>query len=470
MEGTILVDRYQIQELLGSGGSGQTFEGLDLQTQQPVAIKILSLRRATDWKAIELFEREAKTLAQLDHSAIPKYIDFFRAEIDREETFCIVQQLAPGKPLASWLTEGYAFSNREIQQIAEQMLDILIYLQSFAPPIIHRDIKPYNVLRTESGIIYLVDFGAVRDSYHQTITGGSTLVGTYGYMAPEQFRGRAVLATDLYGLGATLINLLTGIDPADLPQKNMRLDFRDRLRTKPIFTNWLERMVEPIPEDRFADARQALQQLTDGNQLLKTARPRQPIARLSSDNNLLRISIPPIWLSSRPSKKNLIVILPLLSIVSFSCWLIMVAALPIELLFLLCLLLIPSIPALFCWIYAYLLGVATRQEITLDKDHLKISNFVGSMKVQEKYLRVEAIGTIDTIDIRKNKFEIFGQGIRISSARFPYSYSANSASKFGNFLDREEQLWLAGEVDERLQSYQAQNGIGNPSKYDPLDW
>jgi eukaryotic-like serine/threonine-protein kinase len=466
MEGTILVDRYQIQALLGSGGSGQTFQGSDLQTQQPVAIKILSLRRATDWKAIELFEREAKTLAQLNHPAIPKYIDFFRAEVDREETFCIVQQLAPGKPLATWLAEGYAFSNKEIQQIAEQILDILIYLQSFAPPIIHRDIKPYNALRTESGIIYLVDFGAVRDSYHQTITGGSTLVGTYGYMAPEQFRGRAVLATDLYGLGATLINLLTGIDPADLPQKNMHLDFRDRLQTKPVFMNWLERMVEPIPEDRFADARQALQQLTDGTQLLKAARPRRPIARLSSDNDLLRISIPPIWLSSRPSKKNLIAILPLLSIVSFSCWLIVVASLPVTFLLVLCMVLIPSIPALLCWIYTYLLGVATRQEITLDKDHLKVSNFVGSMKVQEKYLRVEAIGTID---VHKNKFEIFGQGIRINSALFPYSYSANSASKFGNFLDCEEQLWLAGEVEERLRSYQIQYGISNPSKFDPLD-
>jgi eukaryotic-like serine/threonine-protein kinase len=451
MKGTILVDRYQIQNLLGAGGSGQTFEGLDLQNQQPVAIKILSLRRATDWKAIELFEREAKTLAQLDHPAIPKYIDFFRAEIDQEETFCIVQQLAPGKPLATWLAEGYAFSNREIQSIAEQVLDILIYLQSFAPPIIHRDIKPYNVLRTESGIIYLVDFGAVRDSYHQTITGGSTLVGTYGYMAPEQFRGRAVLATDLYGLGATTINLLTGIDPADLPQKNMRLNFRGRLQTKPNFTGWLERMVEPIPEDRFVDARQALQQLIDGGQLLKAPRPRQPISQLSSDNDLLRISIPPIWLGSRPSKKTLLTILPFLSIFIFSCWLIVVASLPIFLFLILCVLLIPLIPALFYWTYTYLLGVATRQEITLDEEHLKISNFVGSMKVRKKYLRVEAIGAVKAC---KNKFEIFGQGIEIDSALFPYPYSGNSVPKFGNFLDREEQLWLAGELEERLRIWQ----------------
>jgi eukaryotic-like serine/threonine-protein kinase len=209
VEGTTLQDRYQIIELLGAGGTGKTYRGLDLQHRQPVAIKILSLRGAADWKAIELFEREAKTLAQLEHPAIPKYIDFLRIAIDDEETFCIVQQLAPGKSLTTWLEEGTLLTHLEVKQIAKNVLEILIYLQSFTPPIIHRDLKPQNILRDDSGNIYLVDFGAVRDSYHQTITGGSTLVGTYGYMAPEQFRGRAVLATDLYGLGATLINLIS---------------------------------------------------------------------------------------------------------------------------------------------------------------------------------------------------------------------------------------------------------------------
>jgi eukaryotic-like serine/threonine-protein kinase len=93
--GTTLQSRYQIIELIGAGGTGKTYRGLDLHTDRAVAIKILSLRGATDWKAIELFEREAKILAQLNHPAIPKYIDFFRVEIDRDETFCIVQQLAP---------------------------------------------------------------------------------------------------------------------------------------------------------------------------------------------------------------------------------------------------------------------------------------------------------------------------------------------------------------------------------------
>jgi eukaryotic-like serine/threonine-protein kinase len=454
MEGTILIDRYQIQDLLGSGGSGQTFRGWDLHNHQRVAIKILSLRKASDWKAIELFEREAKTLAQLDHPAIPQYIDFFRAEILAEESFCIVQELAPGRPLTAWQAEGYAFTNREVQKIAEQVLEILTYLQSFAPPIIHRDIKPANLLRTDAGLIYLVDFGAVRDSYHQTITGGSTLVGTYGYMAPEQFRGRAVLATDLYGLGATLLHLLTGIDPADLPQKNMRLDFRDRLQTKPVFTNWLERMLEPIPEDRFADARQAHQQLTSGSQLLKAPRPRQPIASLSDDHVLLRIAIPPIWLASPASKRHLLAILPCLGLVGFLCWLIVVAELPPTLLMLVLMVLMPLVPWLFFWTYSYLIGVATKQVITLDDHYLKIAYFIGSWQISSQRILVESIGTVT---VPGGKFKIFGQGIQINSAFFPHL--ANAPSKFGHFLEREEQLWLAGEVEERLRRCQIQYGV-----------
>jgi eukaryotic-like serine/threonine-protein kinase len=463
MEGTILIDRYQIQDLLGSGGSGQTWRGLDLQGQQRVAIKILSLRKASDWKAIELFEREAKTLAQLDHPAIPKYIDFFRAKIQQEESYCIVQELAPGRPLAVWQTEGYAFTNREIQKIAEQVLEILIYLQSFAPPIIHRDIKPYNLLRTDSGVVYLVDFGAVRDSYHQTITGGSTLVGTYGYMAPEQFRGRAVLATDLYGLGATLLHLLTGIDPADLPQKNMRLDFRKRLQTKPTFTNWLERMLEPIPEDRFANAHQAHQQLVSGSHLLKAPRPRQPIASLQDEHGLLRISIPPIWLGSNVSKKYLLTILPLFGLVVFLCWLIVVAELPAILLLLIIITLLPLVLWLLCWIYSYLLGVATNQVITLDDEYLKISHFIGSWRISSQKLPVKEIGTIS---FHGGQFEIFGQGIHINSALFPLT----APSKFGHFLERQEQLWLAGEVEERLRKYQTQYGVGSPAQPQKSWW
>jgi eukaryotic-like serine/threonine-protein kinase len=263
-----------------------------------------------------------------------------------------------------------------------------------------------------------------------------------------------VLATDLYGLGATLLHLLTGIDPADLPQKNMRLDFRDRLQTKPVFTNWLERMLEPIPEDRFADARQAHQQLTSGSQLLKAPRPRQPIASLSDDHVLLRIAIPPIWLASPASKRHLLAILPCLGLVGFLCWLIVVAELPPTLLMLVLMVLMPLVPWLFFWTYSYLIGVATKQVITLDDHYLKIAYFIGSWQISSQRILVESIGTVT---VPGGKFKIFGQGIQINSAFFPHL--ANAPSKFGHFLEREEQLWLAGEVEERLRRCQIQYGV-----------
>nr|MDJ0746481.1 ankyrin repeat domain-containing protein [Xenococcaceae cyanobacterium MO_167.B27] len=129
------------------------------------------------------------------------------------------------------------------------------------PPVIHRDIKPNNIIYSDEGKIYLVDFGAVQNTYYNSLMQGSTVVGTYGYMAPEQFRGKAVSATDLYSLGATLLYLLTHRSPAELPQDTLKLDFRNSVAISESFADWLEQMLEPDTEDRFATAEVALSKL-----------------------------------------------------------------------------------------------------------------------------------------------------------------------------------------------------------------
>jgi eukaryotic-like serine/threonine-protein kinase len=441
--GTTLQSRYQIIELIGAGGTGKTYRGLDLHTDRAVAIKILSLRGATDWKAIELFEREAKILAQLNHPAIPKYIDFFRVEIDRDETFCIVQQLAPGKSLTTWLEAGHLFTHQEVKQIATTILEILSYLQSFVPPIIHRDLKPQNILRDDAGNIYLVDFGAVRDSYHQTITGGSTLVGTYGYMAPEQFRGQAVLATDLYGLGATLVNLLTGIDPADLPQQNLRLDFRDPVRLEQHFATWLERMLAPIPEDRFRDARQALQSLAGAKQLTIVARPPHPISRLRHDGDCLRISIPAVWLGTNVSKKTcLAILLPLIPI-SLIIWLGTFSSFSIISMFAY-LLFLPWLN----WLVRYTFEIATRLEIAIDSQCLTIERYCGAGK-SDRGISVEAIRSIE-VDPRSIVAMVQRQDLVVLRS---FDFNNSGTLSFGIFLDDDEVIWLASELNEWLQSH-----------------
>jgi Protein kinase domain/Ankyrin repeats (3 copies) len=258
---------YQIVGILGEGGSGTTYQAGIVGTETSVALKQLSLKQVDDWKSIELFEREAKILSKLNHPGIPAYIDYFTIDTPTDRHFYIAQALAPGKTLSDWSESGKRYTEAEIKDIAVKVLRILRYLQKIKPPVIHRDIKPSNILRTADGQISLVDFGAVRQAYHDTFLRGSTVVGTFGYMAPEQFRAQAVPSTDLYGLGATILTLLTNRSPAELTQSNLKISFRDKIQVVPAFADWLERMLEPDPIDRFDSATTALTALRNPKSL-----------------------------------------------------------------------------------------------------------------------------------------------------------------------------------------------------------
>lgn len=262
--GTVVADRYRILGILGEGNSGITYRAEAIGDREIVALKALSLR-GSDWKLIELFEREAAILKALNHPAIPCYRDSFFVDslLDGTEnrTFYLAQSLAPGHTLADWIRKGWRATEPELRSIARQLLEILQYLQSLKPPVIHRDIKPQNIIRREDGQLFLVDFGAVGHTYHTTMMRGSTVVGTFGYMAPEQFRGQASASTDLYGLGATLLFLLTRRSPAELPQANLALQFRDKVQLSDAFCDWLEQVLAPDARQRPASAAIALANL-----------------------------------------------------------------------------------------------------------------------------------------------------------------------------------------------------------------
>lgn len=297
--GSVVNNRYRILAVLGQGGSSITYGAEDQIQGNSVALKELSLRGLSDWKKLELFEREAQVLASLEHPAIPQYVDYFQVDTHHNRYFYIVQALAQGRSLADLVATGQRFSEAETQQIAIEILQILEYLHRLNPPIIHRDIKPQNIIRGDDGQIFLVDFGAVQTVHHNTIAFGSTVVGTFGYMAPEQFRGKAYGNTDLYGLGATLLNLLTHQHPADLPQKRLRLDFRAAVTVTEEFALWLAGLVEPAVEDRFDSASTALLALTQP-QLVKTnalsylsQQPTGSQVQLSYSRRHLSLKIPP---------------------------------------------------------------------------------------------------------------------------------------------------------------------------------
>jgi serine/threonine protein kinase len=262
----ILQDRYQIQRQLGNNGIRQTWLAKDLQASDgknsTVVVKLLAFGGTVQWDDLKLFEREAQILKQLNHRRIPRYIDYFCID-DRTLWFALIQEYIPGESLKEKLAVGKRFTEKRARKIAVEVLNILNYLHELNPGVLHRDIKPSNLIWGEDNRIYLVDFGAVQDkAAREGVT--FTVVGTYGYAPMEQFGGRAVAASDLYALGATLIHLLTGTSPSDLPQKDLRLQFTDRVNLSPSFVSWLQKLIEPAPEQRFPNAREALKALKSG--------------------------------------------------------------------------------------------------------------------------------------------------------------------------------------------------------------
>jgi len=265
-QGEVIAERYQIVTLLGQGGMGSTYAAVDLANNQRVAIKVVSLRGAQDWKTLELFEREAQVLATLNHPFIPKYLDYFRVDAEEDSPnsdcrFYLVQELVEGESFTTLVERGWKPKEAEVKAIARQVLEILIYLHTLVPPIIHRDIKPQNLIRREDGKVYLVDFGTVQHIVRNPQSFVSTFVGSVGYMPPEQLRGQTVFASDLYSLGATLLFLLTGQSPETLPQKMLKVDFRQVIELSEGFAQWLDRLIAPVMEDRFQSAQVALLKL-----------------------------------------------------------------------------------------------------------------------------------------------------------------------------------------------------------------
>ena len=144
----MLQGHYRILREFGQGGSGTTYAAEDLeQKSKTVAIKVLLLQDLEDWKVLELFEREAKVLAQLTHPGIPRYLNYFQIETEQDCAFHIVQERAQGKSLATWIAEGWRCDEATLRAIAKQVLEILIYLSKFNPPVIHQEIKPHNIIR-----------------------------------------------------------------------------------------------------------------------------------------------------------------------------------------------------------------------------------------------------------------------------------------------------------------------------------
>jgi len=287
-DGPLIGGRYRLGPRLGTGSQGEIHVARDDKAKgaedREVVVKRLKPRGT--WKSFELFEREAKVLSQLRHAGVPRHL----ATIEEPPgTFNLVMQRAPGDNLRD-LVARRRLSQLELRDVLIRCLEVLDYLHTRSPAVIHRDIKPSNIMRAPDGKIALVDFGGVLDVARER--GGSTIVGTFGYMAPEQLHGQATPATDLYALGATIVALAGGIEPEDVPRKGLRMDLDRHLPSlDPGFRAALTAMTDPDPDRRPQRARDVVA-------LLAKLRPAQPDADARGDARAL-MSRGPRQLASR---------------------------------------------------------------------------------------------------------------------------------------------------------------------------
>lgn len=210
----LLRDRYRILNLLGEGGFGRTFLAVDeLQSPLLCVVKQLLPNHSIHRQKIQtLFQQEAQRLAQLEeHPQIPKLLDSFEQD---GESF-IVQEWIDGWTLQQEVVGSIPFHEIEVRKVLLEMLPVLQYLHD--RQIVHRDIKPDNIIRRKCDRqLVLVDFGAAKQLVNIRPIYTGTMIGSVEYAAPEQIKGQAVFASDLYSLGVTCLYLLTQTSPFDL--------------------------------------------------------------------------------------------------------------------------------------------------------------------------------------------------------------------------------------------------------------
>jgi serine/threonine protein kinase len=290
--GTVLVNRYQIQDVIGVGGMGSVYRARD--NHFPNVVKYVAVKEmiinAPDPLVRETivinFEREANILVTLNHPSIPQIYDYF----SKDERSYLVMEYIAGKDLEAILAENDApLPEEKVMAWTIELCDVLSFLHGHQPePIIFRDIKPSNIMIDQYGKVKLVDFGIAK-----TFRSGQkgTMIGTEGYSPPEQYRGEATPVADIYALGATIHHLLTNKDP----RVEAPFSFNERMirSINPLISTELEVVIYTAlqydPEDRFKtteDLKQAL---------VLAARKTGMLSKLNVSKVSKEQSIKPIW-------------------------------------------------------------------------------------------------------------------------------------------------------------------------------
>jgi len=238
---------YEVIDQLGVGGQGTAYLALESSTKTEVVLKEFILPVYVDVsvrrQALERMQNEAQMLRKLDNDRIVRLMDFF---VEDHRGYLVLEKIDGGSLLEHVIKNG-ALAESEAISLALQMCEMLEYLHSQTPPVIHRDFTPDNLILNKTGILKLVDFNVAQQT-ESTATG--TVVGKHAYISPEQFRGRPTIQSDIYSMGATLYYLLTAEVPEPITSSHPR-------KQRPGISEALDSIVAKAtafaPTKRYAD-------------------------------------------------------------------------------------------------------------------------------------------------------------------------------------------------------------------------
>ncbi len=267
--GSVIAGRYQVEAQIGIGGMASVFRAEDIQLGRKVAVKVLHPQYAEDQEFVERFRREAKAAAQLQHPGIVAVYDTG----SWDGTWYIAMELLEGPTLKERLIREGRFAPAEAISLTEAILKAV--RAAHRDGIIHRDIKPHNVILDEAGNPKVTDFGIARRGASDMTATGSVL-GTAHYLAPEQAQGEVITPrTDLYSVGIVLYEMLTGRTPFEgetavsIALAHVNNEPRSPRSIVPEITPALDavvmRALAKRPSDRFADADAFLAALSDAS-------------------------------------------------------------------------------------------------------------------------------------------------------------------------------------------------------------
>ena len=300
--GQIVKDRYEILEILGEGGMAFVYKARDTQLERLVAIKTLKPNYVNQETFVERFKREAKTAANLNH---PNIVQIFDWGIEDEPFF--VMEYIEGNTLTSIIAKNRTISLSDILFIGAQVSSGLH--AAHEKGLVHRDIKPGNIMITPDGKVKVTDFGIVSlQNEESDITKTGSILGTASYISPEQAQGKPVsIESDLYSLGTVLYELITGKPPfaGDTPISTATKHLTERPEKPSSFRRDLPKgvesaimkLLEKATYDRFKSAEDLRATLLQQRKSLQSEQTRENLVDLTNPKIKLRFTLPALLIS-----------------------------------------------------------------------------------------------------------------------------------------------------------------------------